>query len=599
MKLFFTLFLALNMLAAAAQCSGYKAPMMTKNALPEAWKPIEGDYLWMNNTEMSNVGYMEFLYHVRKHQGEEAYQKMLPDTLVWRKPTAYGEPFVEYYFRHPAYRNYPVVGVTYEQAQSYCRFATEAINTWLKNNPKGPIEEVLVRLPTRKEWESAAQAGNQYAIYPWGDESLRQPSNHKFAGQSRANHLREKRFAMISGDGSIAETGDLTAPVQSYWPNPWGLYNMSGNVSELVAEKGECKGGSWGSMGYDLRIQQSAKVDSASCFVGFRPMLEVVKFRNGDFKVPQLSAKFIEESLAKIPRGSYSTGGSDDLVIPIDYKRTRIVSTNGFQMWKTEIPNWLYQLFLTEMVAKDASLANQYRVRDEYWLTETSLAIMNNYSTQNRFANYPVVNINYRSANAFCEWLTDKYNSLPGRKYQDVVFRLPHEIEWEIAARGGLTNNPYPWGGPYDQNAHGCYLANFNPVPETHLSLEKKRFVKNYPNGDSTLTRGLDGGVLTVPVDSYYPNGYGLFNMAGNVAEMLLGKYAPEVYQFAHDLNPNYESTVHTDSITLVRGGSFASMDYALPVYARDFDEVERMHSIGLDALPTIGFRVVMVRKDN
>jgi ATP-dependent DNA helicase RecQ len=98
-------------------------------------------------------------------------------------------------------------------------------------------------------------------------------------------------------------------------------------------------------------------------------------------------------------------------------------------------------------------------------------------------------------------------------------FRLPSEAEWEYAARGGLELSPYPWGGPYMRNAQGCPLANFKPMRGDYVE---------------------DGGAYTVPIASFTPNDYGLYQMAGNVAEWTNTAYDETVYEFAHDLSPEY-----------------------------------------------------------
>ena len=74
---------------------------------------------WMR-LKYSNLDYLEYLYWLNRVYGTDypgVYRKALPDTLVWRDKLAYNEPLVEYYFRHPAYRNYPVVGVTWVSGQ--------------------------------------------------------------------------------------------------------------------------------------------------------------------------------------------------------------------------------------------------------------------------------------------------------------------------------------------------------------------------------------------------------------------------------------------------------------------------------------------------
>ena len=116
------------------------------------------------------------------------------------------------------------------------------------------------------------------------------------------------------------------------------------------------------------------------------------------------------------------------------------------------------------------------------------------------FNNYPVVGVTWNQADAFCKWRTKTWKGEreKNRQYFESEFRLPTEQQWEWAARGGKNESPYPWGGPYLLNKKGCYLANFKPQRCNYAA---------------------DGGLYTVKVNAYWPNDYGLYNMAGNVAE--------------------------------------------------------------------------------
>ena len=89
---------------------------------------------YMDETEVRNLDYLEYLYWLNRVYGADypgVYRKALPDTLVWRNKLAYNEPLVEYYFRHPAYRSYPVVGVTWIQANDYCSWRSYRVNEML------------------------------------------------------------------------------------------------------------------------------------------------------------------------------------------------------------------------------------------------------------------------------------------------------------------------------------------------------------------------------------------------------------------------------------------------------------------------------------
>jgi gliding motility-associated lipoprotein GldJ len=268
---------------------------------------------YIDETEVSNVNYREYTYWLSRIFGNvypQVYFNALPDTLAWRSQLAYNEPLVEYYFRHPAYNNFPVVGVTWEQANQYCKWRSDRVNEMLLikagilspadiNNQQGeqnfdtkaylyglydgtPGEKMTsrktpyknpdgsprrikfsdgvllpnYRLPTEAEWEYAALAHigqnpdpsrkegklgenviMNHQVYPWAvnPTGLRDPRRGAWQGQFLAN------FKLGSGDnmgvaGGLNDRASIPAPVKSFYPNAFGLYNMAGNVSEWVED---------------------------------------------------------------------------------------------------------------------------------------------------------------------------------------------------------------------------------------------------------------------------------------------------------------------------------------------------------------------------
>jgi formylglycine-generating enzyme len=251
---------------------------------------------YMDETEVANIDYREYLDWLERIYGgsyPEVVTKAMPDTLVWREELSYNEPFVENYFRHPSYDNYPVVGVNWLQANEYCKWRTDRVNEMLlieQGILKGDSEQkdanvfntesylagqyvgnvrknkkdlrtgaersvryedgILLpsyRLPTEAEWEYSALSlqGNMASskderitdrrIYPWNGNTVRWQRHDKNQGDIMANFKRGTGDYMGMA-GNLNDHASHPGPVRSFLPNDFGLYNMAGNVNEWVMD---------------------------------------------------------------------------------------------------------------------------------------------------------------------------------------------------------------------------------------------------------------------------------------------------------------------------------------------------------------------------
>ncbi|NVJ89678.1 MAG: gliding motility lipoprotein GldK [Flavobacteriaceae bacterium] len=188
------------------------------------------------------------------------------------------------------------------------------------------------------------------------------------------------------------------------------------------------------------------------------------------------------------------------------------------------------------------------------------------YFNHQSYGDYPVVGVTWDQAKAFCNWRTKKKNKYQKSRRKAALvpdFRLPTEAEWEYAARGGLEFATYPWGTGSTTSDRGCFLANFKPVRGNYA---------------------VDGALYTMEAKSYNANDYGLYNMAGNVAEWTNTAYNLSSYYMASTMNPNVEDRKNKRKI--IRGGSWKDVAYYLEVSSRDYEYADTARSY-------IGFRTV------
>lgn len=193
--------------------------------------------LFMDETEITNDEYLQFVKRFYEAAGADEWQdfpkkgqvlgqdefkeKYYPDTTVWMKDFTHhmGDPLVDYYWQHPGYMEYPVVGVSWEGASLFASWRTVFLNTWRKINSDQPPMPAF-RLPSEAEWEYAARGGRDMAKYPWGNP-----------------YIRNSKGCMLAnfkpGRGNFYDDGfAYTSPVGVYFPNDYGLVDMAGNVSE-------------------------------------------------------------------------------------------------------------------------------------------------------------------------------------------------------------------------------------------------------------------------------------------------------------------------------------------------------------------------------
>lgn len=266
-------------------------------------RKLKYEYYWIDMKEAAQKANREQGMTDRSVFIKKDLIAVYPDTLAWIHDFTYSfnDPVTNMYFWHPAYDDYPVVGVTWKQARAFCIWRTQLLNSYLNTNGETIVQDF--RLPTESEWEYASRGGHDLAPYPWGGPYIRN-SRGCFLGN----------FKPMRGN-YMDDGGFYTVKSTSYWPNDYGLYCMSGNVAEWTSnaydesaynfthdlnadyayeakesdpvslKRKVIRGGSWKDVGFYLQTgtRSYEYQDTAKCYVGFRCVMSFLGRDKADF----------------------------------------------------------------------------------------------------------------------------------------------------------------------------------------------------------------------------------------------------------------------------------------------------------------------------
>lgn len=280
----------------SAQKDDKKSRRNTIKTLNENYAYIPADSLVdydfiIFKTEVSNLNYREFLWELKQSGNQEKWKIAQIDSSKWSTKNWSMKAFETYYHTHVAYNDYPVVTVSKEGAELYCEWLTEKVNLALKGNYK-----IVFRLPTHQEWLKAAKGKLESASYAWGGYRLQNAEGAYMCNcitngaECIARDSTGKFYVEMEAYRNLDFSGsnnDLTAPVKSFWPNGYDLYNMNGNVAEIIADKSVVAGGSWYDPGYDVRNESTKPYLGAARNVGFRMVATVVPTELDWLKIPK------------------------------------------------------------------------------------------------------------------------------------------------------------------------------------------------------------------------------------------------------------------------------------------------------------------------
>ncbi|WP_343631339.1 SUMF1/EgtB/PvdO family nonheme iron enzyme [Fluviicola sp.] len=239
-------------------------------------KLISVQAFYIGTGEVTNFEYRTFLFDLLIQDRKSEFLKAKPDQSAWNKELKDGgKAWEEQYFSHPAFNDFPVVNISREGAELYCKWLSEEVRKYVGTDKEAQFNDV--RLPLRAEWVKAASNEGKQLPYPW-DGQYRRNSRGSFQANFTHDIVKDQIDTSRWRNTIIYDNADILAPSKSFWPNALGLYNMAGNAAEMVYEGMDrsepgTAGGSWRSYGDDIKIYAPDPykgVTEAKPTIGFR-----------------------------------------------------------------------------------------------------------------------------------------------------------------------------------------------------------------------------------------------------------------------------------------------------------------------------------------